>query len=117
MVQWQRNKGASVSAKDLKSGKAFFNAFLGLEPYVDGEYFVGYKFEEMEIGLDPNGKAIIAYIDVPDIKKSIQALLDAGASVFQGVREVGGGLLIAQVKDKIGNVLGLGQQTRFVILL
>jgi predicted enzyme related to lactoylglutathione lyase len=99
-------------AKDLNAGKAFFNTFLGVEPYVDGAYYVGYKVNDLEIGLDPNGKAIIAYIDVQDIKESLQTLLDSGASIYQDVKEVGGGLLIAQVKDTNGNVLGLRQQTR-----
>lgn len=98
-------------AKDLNAGKAFFNTFLGVEPYVDSAYYVGYKVNELEIGLDPNGKAIIAYTDVQDIKESLQTLLDSGASIYQDVKEVGGGLLIAQVKDTNGNVLGLRQQT------
>jgi predicted enzyme related to lactoylglutathione lyase len=98
-------------AKDLKAGKSFFNTFLGVEPYVDSVYYVGYKIEGLEIGLDPNGKATIAYIDVQDIKKSLQSLLDSGANIYQDISEVGGGLLIAQVKDKNGNVLGLRQQT------
>jgi predicted enzyme related to lactoylglutathione lyase len=98
-------------AKDLNAGKAFFNTFLGVEPYVDGGYYVGYKVNELEIGLDPNGQAIIAYIDVQDVKESLQTLLDSGASVYQDVKDVGGGMLIAQVKDTNGNVLGLRQQT------
>lgn len=99
-------------AKDLNASKAFFNTFLGVEPYVDGGYYVGYKVNELEIGLDPNGQEIIAYIDVQDIRESLQALLDAGASTYKDVKDVGGGLLIAQVKDVNGNVLGLRQQSR-----
>ena len=99
-------------AKDLKAGKAFFNAFLRVEPYVDGGYYVGYKVNDLEIGLDPNGKEIIAYIDVQDVKKSMQTLLDSGASIYQDIHDVGGGLLIAKVKDTNGNVLGLRQGPR-----
>jgi hypothetical protein len=39
-------------------------------------------------------------------------LLDAGATTQQDVKDVGGGLLIAQVKDAGGNVLGLRQKTK-----
>jgi predicted enzyme related to lactoylglutathione lyase len=99
-------------AKDLDSSKAFFNTFLGVEPYVDSAYYVGYKLNELEIGLDPNGQAIIAYIDVHDVKESLQTFLGSGASIYQDIKEVGGGLLIAQVKDANGNVLGLRQQPR-----
>ena len=96
-------------AKDLTAGKAFFNTFLGVEPYVDGDYYVGYKAENMEVGLDPNGQEIIAYIEVADIKASLQTLVDAGASTQQEPTDVGGGMLIAKVKDANGNVLGLRQ--------
>jgi predicted enzyme related to lactoylglutathione lyase len=99
-------------AKDLTAGKAFFNTFLGTQPYVDGAYYVGYKVNELEIGLDPNGQAIIAYKEVEDIQESLQTLLDAGASTYQDIKDVGGGMLIAQVKDTNGNVLGLRQLPR-----
>ncbi len=96
--------------KDLSASKAFFNTFLGVEPYVDGGYYVGYRVNDvLEVGLDPNGQAIIGYIDVQDIKASLQTLLDSGASMHQDVKDVGGGLLIAQIKDANGNVLGLRQ--------
>ena len=53
----------------------------------------------------------IAYTDVKDIKSSLQAMVNVGAQVVQDVREVGGGLLIARVKDADGNVVGLRQQS------
>jgi hypothetical protein len=93
--------------KDLKLARALFSKFLGVEPYADSPYFVGYKLENLEVGLDPNGQAIVAYVDVADIKKSLQTLLEAGAVIQQNVKDVGGGLLIAQVKDANGNILGL----------
>jgi predicted enzyme related to lactoylglutathione lyase len=96
-------------AKDLEAGKAFFKTFLGVEPYAESPYYVGYKAGDLEVGLDPHGEAIVAYIDVEDIKASLQTFLDAGASTVQDPKDVGGGLLIAQVKDANGNVLGLRQ--------
>ena len=41
-------------AKELASTKQIFSKFLGVEPYVDGPYYVGYKVGDMEIGFDPN---------------------------------------------------------------
>jgi predicted enzyme related to lactoylglutathione lyase len=46
---------------------------------------------------------------VPDIQKSLQTLLDAGAQTQQDVKDVGGGKLIALVKDADGNIIGLTQ--------
>jgi predicted enzyme related to lactoylglutathione lyase len=63
----------------------------------------------MEVGLDPNGVSVIGYTDVANIESSLKALLDAGATVHQEATNVGGGMLIAQVKDANGNILGLRQ--------
>jgi predicted enzyme related to lactoylglutathione lyase len=37
-------------------------------------------------------------------------MIEVGAEVVQDVTDVGGGLLIAQIKDAYGNVVGLRQQ-------
>jgi len=64
------------------------------------------------VGLGPNSKiGSIAYMDVKDIKSSLQIMVKVGAEVVQDVKEVGGGLLTAQVKDIDGNVVGLRQQS------
>jgi len=94
-------------AKDLEESKAVYSKFLGAEPYVDSPYYVGYKLGNLEVGLDPHGQAVISYVDVTDIKNSLQTLVDAGAVIQQDIKDVGGGLLIAQVKDANGNLLGL----------
>ncbi len=95
--------------KDLDKSKQFFNTFLGTKPYVDGAYYVGYKLDDREVGLDPNGTAVICYIDVNDIAASLKTMESAGASVVMDSKDVGGGLLVAQVEID-GNVLGLRQQ-------
>ena len=98
--------------KDIEKAKAFYGKFLDKDPYVASPYYVGYRVGNLEVGLDPNSKVgPIAYTDVEDIKSSLQAMVKVGAEVVQGVKEVGGGLLIAQVKDVDGNVVGLRQQS------
>jgi predicted enzyme related to lactoylglutathione lyase len=98
--------------KDIEKAKAFYGKFLAVEPYVEGPYYVGYRVDDQEVGLDPNSKiGPIAYTDVTDIKSSLQSMVKVGAEIVQDVKEVGGGLLIAQVKDVDGNVVGLRQQS------
>jgi hypothetical protein len=101
-------------AKELTSTKQIFNKFLGVEPYVDGPYYVGYKVGDIEIGLDPNAQNAepIAYIDVADIKISLQEIIALGATMQQDVKDVGNGLLVATVKDKDGNILGFRQNPK-----
>jgi predicted enzyme related to lactoylglutathione lyase len=102
------------SVKDLSAAKKVFGTFLGTEPYVDEAYYVGYRVGELEIGLDPNAQAQgftapIGYVDTADIQSSLKALVQAGAEVVQDVMDVGGGLLVARLKDADGNFLGLRQ--------
>jgi predicted enzyme related to lactoylglutathione lyase len=98
--------------KDVEKAKAFFSTFLDVEPYVESPYYIGYRIGDQEVGLDPNSKiGPIAYTDVKDIKSSLQAMVKVGAEVVQDVKEAGGGLLVAQVKDIGGNVVGLRQQS------
>lgn len=100
--------------RDLARIKALYHSLLGVEPYMDAAYYVGFRVGDQEIGLDPNGynkgmTGPIAYWQVSDIKSSLQTLLDAGASSNQEVTDVGGGKLIASVKDTDGHIIGLMQ--------
>ena len=76
---------------DLARAKAAFGAVLGASPAMDETYYVQFN--------------------VGDIKGTLQALLDAGAEVDEELKDVGGGRLIASVKDADGNLIGLLQDT------
>jgi predicted enzyme related to lactoylglutathione lyase len=99
---------------DLAQAKALYRTLLGVEPYVDEAYYVGFRVGDQEIGLDPHGHhkgmtGPVGYWEVSDIQHSLQLLLDAGAQAQQEVQDVGGGKLIALVKDADGNITGLVQ--------
>ena len=72
-------------------------------------------FLGQDIGLDPHGhkSGAVGYYHVGyhvgDIKGTLQALLEAGVEVDQDLKDVGGGRLIASVKDAVGNLIGLLQ--------
>lgn len=100
--------------KDIAQAKALYGQLLGVEPYMDEAYYVGFRVGDQDIGLDPNGHnqgmtGPVSYYHVNDIRKSLQLLLDAGAQAVQEVKDVGGGKLIASVKDADGNIIGLLQ--------
>jgi predicted enzyme related to lactoylglutathione lyase len=100
--------------KDITAAKKVFGKFLGSEPYVDSPYYVGFKTGSLEVGLDPNaqnpgGGGPIAYIDTDNLQERIGTLVEAGAEVLQEPKDVGGGLMVATVKDGDGNILGLRQ--------
>lgn len=100
--------------KDLARAKTLYSTLLGVTPYADEPYYVGFNVAGQEVGLDPNGHnqgmtGPVGYWHVDDIRKVLNALLDAGAEAQQAVKDVGGGKLIASVKDADGNVIGLIQ--------
>ncbi len=100
--------------KDVAKAKALFRELLGVEPYADTPYYVGFKVGNQDIGLDPNGhkEGMTAYYHVDDIQKSLKTLLDAGAKTLQEVKDVGGGRLVASVKGPDDNIIGLLQDPR-----
>ena len=100
--------------KDLARTKSLFSALLGVEPYADEPYYVGYKDAGQDVGLDPNGHAKgmtgpVPYWHVSDIRATLAGLVEAGAELLQDVQDVGGGKLIASVKDADGNLIGITQ--------
>ena len=97
--------------KDIARAKALFSALLGVAPYMDEAYYVGFRVGDQDIGLDPNGHrhGVTSYFHVDDIRQTLQALLDAGAQTVQEVKDVGGGKLTAVVKDADSNIVGLIQ--------
>jgi predicted enzyme related to lactoylglutathione lyase len=103
----------AIPVKDLEAAKALYTALLG-EPFADSPYYVGYMAEGVQIGLDPNGHrhghtGPIAFWKTQDIRAEIETLKSAGAEVLDDPKDVGGGLLVAVLKDADGNLIGLAQ--------
>ncbi|MHA6757533.1 VOC family protein [Streptacidiphilus sp. PAMC 29251] len=100
--------------KDLDRAKALYTSFLGVEPATDSPYYVGFELGSQQIGLVPDGDqhggaGPVCFRDVPDIAAAREALLAAGAESHEEPHDVGGGLLVASVKDADGNLIGLRQ--------
>jgi predicted enzyme related to lactoylglutathione lyase len=108
------NKGVKTiiyPVKDMTQSKTLFRKLLEVEPYADQPYYVGFKIGDQDIGLVPNGSnaGMTAFYHVDDIKNSLQILVNAGSEIIQDVKNVGGGRLVACVKDNDGNIIGLVQ--------
>ncbi|WP_238015667.1 VOC family protein [Dactylosporangium sp. AC04546] len=99
---------------DLAAAKPVYAALLGTAPQTDSTFYVGFEADGQQIGLVPGGgpqamTAPVAYWHVPDIEARLAEVVAAGATVKEGVKDVGGGRLVATVTDPDGNVLGLLQ--------
>ncbi|HUK51087.1 MAG TPA: VOC family protein [Terriglobales bacterium] len=102
--------------KDVAKAKKMFCNFLGVEPYADQPYYVGFKIGEQDIGLVPMGQGPMAqatgttaFYHINNIKQSLQSLLNDGAKIQQDMKDVGGGRLVASATDADGNIIGLIQ--------
>jgi predicted enzyme related to lactoylglutathione lyase len=103
-----------LPVRDLAGARSLYAALLGVEPYVDEAYYVGFRAGGLELGLDPHGHGQgltgpVGYWHVDDIKSSIDQLVACGAEVDADVADVGGGRLVARLVDRDRNPIGLLQ--------
>jgi predicted enzyme related to lactoylglutathione lyase len=104
-------------APDLAKGKSWYTAVLGKGPYFDEPFYVGFSVGGFELGLIPDGTpsadGVLAYWGVPDIVAEVQRLTGLGAIVHESVKDVGGGIKVAAVKDPFGNLFGIIENPHF----
>jgi predicted enzyme related to lactoylglutathione lyase len=107
---------------DLDRARAWYSLALGIEPYFDQPFYVGFNVGGYELGLDPDMTGITigtggvgAYWGVSDCEAAFNRLLELGASAHSPVREVGEGIRVATVTDPFGNVIGVIENPHFSI--
>ena len=95
--------------KDIARAKAQYEKLLGVAPYADTPYYVGFKVGGFEVGLVQNAPhpAPLTFWSVADVKATLRACVEAGATVHEEPKHVGGGLMVASVKDADGNLIGI----------
>lgn len=111
---------ALYPVKDLAKARSWYSAVLGIAPYFDEPFYVGFNVGGFELGLDPDTSAHppgaagnVAYWGVENADRAWARLLEQGAAPLSPVREVGGGIRVATVKDPFGNVLGIIENPHF----
>jgi len=111
---------ATYQVKDLAKAKAWYANVLGIQPYFDQPFYVGFNVGGYELGLVPAGDAGpkrapagAAYWGVSDAKAAYARLLQMGATEQEPLQDVGEGILIGAVYDPFGNVLGVIQNPNF----
>ncbi|HVG34851.1 MAG TPA: VOC family protein [Pyrinomonadaceae bacterium] len=106
---------------DLQKAKQWYSGILGIEPYFDEPFYVGFSVGGYELGLDPNmegvskGSNVVAYWGVKDAASAYQRVLELGAQKHSEPQDVGGGIIVAQVVDPFGNVFGIIENPQFKI--
>jgi predicted enzyme related to lactoylglutathione lyase len=105
---------------DAEKAKAWYAKVLGIEPYFAEPFYVGFKVGGFELGLDPDPSAgkpgpggTVAYWGVENAESAWKRLIELGATGHSDVRDVGGGIRVATVRDPFGNVLGIIENPNF----
>jgi predicted enzyme related to lactoylglutathione lyase len=86
---------------DMARAKMQFRTLLGVDPYGNQPYYIGFKVGDQDIGLVPNSPeaGMTAFYHVDDIKQRLQSLLDIGSRILREIKDVGGGRLVESKGD------------------
>jgi predicted enzyme related to lactoylglutathione lyase len=111
---------AIYNVGDIDRAKEWYGAVLGIRPYFDEPFYVGFDVGGFELGLqtdDPGvpraSTGVVAYWGVDDADAAFGRLLELGATGHSGVQDVGDGIRVATVLDPYGNVLGVIENPHF----
>lgn len=104
---------AAYPAPDLARAKAWYSRALGVAPYFDQPFYVGFNVGGFELGLVPDAPrssppgGVVALWGVDDVAAACTRLVALGATRHEEPQDVGGGITCASVLDPFGNILGL----------
>lgn len=95
---------------DLAVDKAWWADALGIQPYFDQPFYVGFDVGGYELGLDPNSPVTDGprtYFGVDDVQLAVEHFTKRGCTVHETPTDTGGGVVVATVKRPNGQLLGL----------
>jgi len=113
---------ALYHAPDIEKAKAWYSRVLGIAPYFDQPFYVGFNVSGYELGLDPDPSSTpggtggtVMYWGVSDAQAALDRLLSLGATARSDVQDVGEGIKVATVLDPFGNIFGIIQNPHFAL--
>lgn len=104
-------------APDLAASRAFFVALLGIEPYFDERFYVGFDVGGFELGLWPAGDPAsgpATYWGVDDLDAALAHAQSVGATAVGEISEVGQGIRMVDLLAPTGEAFGLIENPVFV---
>lgn len=120
MLQGLRTVIYGVS--DIARAKAWYSQALGMAPYFDEPFYVGFNVGGYELGLNPNvspnsaeNAGVVAYWGVEDIAAEFKRLLEIGGKEHSAIQDAGDGIQVATLLDPFGNIIGLIHNPHFKI--
>jgi catechol 2,3-dioxygenase-like lactoylglutathione lyase family enzyme len=104
--------------KDMSEARDWYSSILGISPYFDEPFYVGFNVGGFELGLHPDegkttGEGQVPYWGVENAETALNRLIELGATAHNNVEDVGGGIKVGAVKDPFGNILGVIENPHF----
>ncbi|HYR76899.1 MAG TPA: VOC family protein [Pyrinomonadaceae bacterium] len=113
---------ATYHVDDIDKAKSWYGEVLGVKPYFDEPFYVGFNVAGYELGLQPGANSdgdkadgAVAYWGAENAEVAFKRIIELGATVHEAVQEVGEGIKVATVKDPFGNVFGIIENPHFKI--
>lgn len=119
---FQGLRTAIYHAPDISKAKIWYSQVLGIQPYFDQAFYVGFNVGGFELGLDPDKSStpgsdggVVVYWGVEKLETALEHLTSHGATRRGEIQDVGGGIKLATVLDPFGNILGVIENPQFSI--
>lgn len=107
---------------DLAAATEWYSKALGIQPYFNEPFYVGFNVGGFELGLHPqqnataNGENVETYWGVEDIQITFAQLLSCGATAHEQPTNVGEDIWVAMLKDPWSNIIGIIQNPHFKVV-
>lgn len=104
---------------DLAAATAWWSEFLGMAPYFNEPFYVGFNPGGYELGLLPDGDeaaGALTYWGVDDVTRAVESALAAGAIEHSPVGDVGEGIITATVQTPQGSIVGFIFNPHFALI-
>jgi predicted enzyme related to lactoylglutathione lyase len=113
-IKFHGLRTAGYYVADINAAKEWYTKVLGIAPYFDEPFYVGFNVGGYELGLQPTDHTgdvslanVVAYWGVDDVRSSYATMIQHGAAPMEEPADVGGDIVVAAVKDPWGNAFGL----------
>ncbi|MBJ8338967.1 VOC family protein [Antrihabitans sp. YC3-6] len=103
---------------DLAAAKAWWTELIGVTPYFDEPFYVGFEVAGYELGLLPtedSADGSFTYWGVESVADAVAEALTNGATEHVPASDVGGGIITATVRTPDGSVVGFITNPHFAL--
>ena len=102
------------TVSNIKEAIKWYSKAFSKEPYFNEDFYVGFNIGGYELGLMPEENPVetkthnvLSLWGVENIQESFQHFINVGAKEYKAPYNVGGDLMVAEVKDPWNNLIGL----------